>query len=142
MSTRGPVIFPGPSVKYVRMNVQSRPERYLGITITVLLVIFAVWLVSPFIRIDRSIYGQGNILGYRLALGITIMIIFIGKWMFDALAPQGLARPVSNTRGILLIVLSLVLTGFIVYVVAQATVLFLKTSAEEQQQQQQIINLP
>ncbi len=123
------------------MNIQTRSERTVGIAITVALMMFAVWLVWPFVRIDRSIYGQGNIIGYRLALGLTIMIIFIGKSMFDALAPQGLARPVSNTRGILLIVFSLILTGFVVYVVAQATVLFLKTSAQEQQQQQ-IINLP
>jgi len=123
------------------MNIQTRSERIVGITITVALMMFAVWLVWPFVRIDRSIYAQGNIIGYRLALGLTIMIIFIGKSMFDALAPQGLARPVSNTRGILLIVFSLILTGFVVYVVAQATVLFLKTSAQEQQQQQ-IINLP
>ena len=124
------------------MNVQTKAERNLGLAITALLMVFAVWLVWPFVRIERSIYGQGSILGYRLALGLTIMIIFIGKWMFDALAPQGLARPVSNTKGILLIVFSLILTGFVVYVVAQATVLFLKTSAQEQQQQQQIINLP
>jgi len=123
------------------MNIQTRSERIVGIAITVALMMFAVWLVWPFVRIDRSIYAQGNIIGYRLALGLTIMIIFIGKSMFDALAPQGLARPVSNTRGILLIVFSLILTGFVVYVVAQATVLFLRTSAQEQQQQQ-IINLP
>ena len=138
---RRPVFFIGESVKYPRMNIQTRSERTVGIAITVVLMVFAVWLVWPFVRIDRSIYGQGNIIGYRLALGLTIMIIFIGKWMFDALAPQGLARPVSNTKGVLLIVLSLVLVGFVVYVVAQATVLFLKTSAQEQQQQQ-IINLP
>jgi presenilin-like A22 family membrane protease len=124
------------------MNTQTKAERYLGTTITVILVLFAVWLVSPFIRLDRADYAQGKILGYRLALGITIMLIFVGKWAFDALAPQGLAREVSNMKGIALIVLSLVLIGFIVYVVAQATMLFLKTSAQEQQQQQQIINLP
>ncbi|HYA48651.1 MAG TPA: hypothetical protein VEG35_03035 [Burkholderiales bacterium] len=124
------------------MNTQTRAERYLGITITVVLVLFAVWLVTPFIRLDRADYAQGKILGYRLALGITIMLIFVGKWAFDALAPQGLARQVSNLKGIALIVLSLVLMGFIVYVVAQATVLFLKTSAREEQQQQQILNLP
>ena len=124
------------------VNIQTPSERRLGIAITALLMLFAVWLVWPFVRIDRSIYGQGNILGYRLALGLTIMIIFIGKWMFDALAPQGLSRPVSSTKGVLLIILSLIVTGFVVYVVAQAAVLFLKTSAQEQQQQQQIINLP
>ena len=124
------------------MNVSTRTEKYMGTTITVLLLIFAIWLVSPFIRITPSIYSQGTILGYRLALGLTIMIIFVGKWTFDVYSPQGLARRVSNIKGILLIALTLVVLGFIVYVVAQAAVLYLQTSAREQQQQQQIFNRP
>lgn len=124
------------------MNTQTQAERYLGTTLTVILLLFAVWLVSPFIRIDRSIYGQGNVLGYRLAVGLTIMIIFIGKWAFDALAPQGLSREVSSAKGVALVLLSLILLGFVVYVVAQATVLFLKTSAQEQQQQSVINQRP
>lgn len=124
------------------MNTQTQAERYLGTTLTVILLLFAVWLVSPFIRLDRADYAHGTILGYRLALGITIMLIFVGKWAFDALAPQGLARQVSNIKGIALIVLSLFLMGFIVYVVAQATMLFLKTSAQEQEQQSVINQRP
>ena len=125
------------------MNTQTANERYIGISITVILLLFAVWLVSPFIRIDRSAYAQREILGYRLALGLLIMIIFVGKWAFDSLAPQGLARKVSNAKAIALIALSIFIMGFIVYIVAQATVLYLKTAAQEdQQQQQQIINVP
>ena len=124
------------------MNIQTANERYVGITLTVILLLFAVWLVAPFIHIDRSLYAQRDILGYRLALGLLIMILFVGKWAFDSLAPQGLARKVSNAKAIALIALSMLIMGFIVYIVAQATVLYLKTAAQEDQQQQQIINLP
>jgi NADH:ubiquinone oxidoreductase subunit 6 (subunit J) len=121
------------------MNTPTATERYVGITLTVVLMLFAVWLVSPFISIDRSDYAQKGILGYRLALGLLIMIIFVGKWAFDSLAPQGLARKVSNVKAVALILLSLFIMGFIVFIIAQATVLFLKTSAQEEQQQQQTI---
>ena len=124
------------------MNVQTASERYVGITLTVILLVFAVWLVAPFIHITRSLYAQRDILGYRLALGLLIMLLFVGKWAFDSLAPQGLARKVSNAKAIALIVLSMLIMGFIVFIVAQATVLYLKTAAQEDQQQQQIINLP
>jgi uncharacterized membrane protein YidH (DUF202 family) len=126
------------------MNTQTVNEKYIGITLTVVVLLFAVWLVSPFIQLDRADYAQRDILGYRLALGLLIMIILVGKWAFDSLAPQGLARKVSNVKAVALIVLSLIIMGFIVFIVAQATVLYLKTASqeEEQQQQQQIINLP
>jgi hypothetical protein len=101
----------------------------------VIALLFAVWLVSPFIKIDRSDYAERNVLGYRLALGLLIMILLVGKWAFDSLAPQGLARKVSNAKAIALIALSLLIMGFIVFVVAQATVLYLKTAAQETQQQ-------
>jgi len=123
------------------MNVQTASERYVGITLTVILLVFAVWLVAPFIHISRSLYAQRDILGYRLALGLLIMILFVGKWAFDSLAPQGLARKVSNAKAIALIALSMLIMGFIVFIVAQATVLYLRTAAQEDQQQQ-IINLP
>ena len=123
------------------MNVQTASERYVGITLTVILLVFAVWLVAPFIHITRSLYAQRDILGYRLALGLLIMLLFVGKWAFDSLAPQGLARKVSNAKAIALIALSMLIMGFIVFIVAQATVLYLRTAAQEDQQQQ-IINLP
>jgi hypothetical protein len=120
------------------VNTQTGTEKYVGITLTVIAILFAVWLVSPFIKIDRSDYAQRNILGYRLALGLLIMLLFVGKWAFDALAPQGLARKVSNVKAVALILLSMLIMGFIVFIVAQATVLFLKTAAQENQQQTDI----
>jgi hypothetical protein len=122
------------------MNTQTAAEKNLGVTLTVVLLLFAVWLVSPFIHISPSVYSQGKILGYRLALGLMIMVAFLGKWAFDALAPQGLARKVSNAKAVALILLSMIILGFVVFIVAQATVLYLKTAAREEQQRQAIIN--
>jgi hypothetical protein len=124
------------------MNTQSASQKIVGTTLTVIMLLFAVWLVSPFFHLDRSSYAHGKEYGYRLALGITIMIIFVGKWAFDALAPQGLARKVSNAKAVALIALSLLILGFIVFIVAQATVLYLTTAARESQQQTDINQRP
>jgi hypothetical protein len=124
------------------MNIQTRRQKIVGTTVTVILVLFAVWLVSPFVKIDRSTYAQRNTLGYRLALGLMIMLVFVGKWAFDALAPQGLARKVSNAKAVALILLSMFIMGFIIFIVAQATVLYLKTAAQENQQQTDINQRP
>jgi hypothetical protein len=119
------------------MNVTQEREKLLGFGMSALLLMFAVWLVSPFFHITRSTYAQRHILGYRLALGLLILIVFLGKWAFDFLAPQGLAKKVSNVKAVALVLMSLVIMGFIVYVVGQATVLYLKAAAAEQMQQQQ-----
>jgi len=124
------------------VNIQTKKEKIIGTAVTVVLLLFAVWLVSPFIHIDRSSYAHAKEYSYRLMLGLMIMLVFVGKWAFDAFAPQGLARKVSNAKGVAMFVLSLIIMGFIVFVVAQATVLYLKTASQEQQQQQQIIQLP
>jgi hypothetical protein len=111
------------------MNISLERDRLLGFSLNALLLTFAV--------------AQRYILGYRLALGLLILIIYLGKWAFDFLAPQGLAKKVSNVKAVALVLMSLVIMGFIVYVVGQATVLYLKTAAAEQlqqQQQQQIID--
>jgi hypothetical protein len=118
------------------MSVLAEREKVVGLSTTLVLLLFAIWLVSPFLRIDRTDYTQAKVLGYRLALGLLILIVFVGKWAFDALAPQGLARKVSNAKAAALVFLSLVIMGFIVFVIAQATVVYLKSAAEQQQQQQ------
>jgi quinol-cytochrome oxidoreductase complex cytochrome b subunit len=120
------------------MYEQTEQEKFRGRIITAVLLVFAVWLVSPFFHITRSTYAQRDILGYRLALGLLILIAFLGKWAFDFLSPQGLARKVSNVKAMALILMTLIVLGFIVYVVGQATVLYLKAAAAEQQQQQNI----
>jgi DUF1365 family protein len=124
------------------MYVQTHTEKLVGTTLTVVLLLFAAWLVSPFFHLDRSSYGRAEEYGYRLAVGVTIMIVFVGKWAFDALAPQGLARKVSNTKAVALILLSLVVMGFVVFVVAQAASLYLRTAAREAQQQSEINQRP
>jgi predicted membrane channel-forming protein YqfA (hemolysin III family) len=125
------------------MNTQTPKQKRMGIALTAAALMLAFWLVSPFIHLDKSDFGQGKILGYRLFVGLMIMLVFIGKSLFDTLAPQGLARRVSTAKGIALIVLTVLLTGFVIYIFGQATVLYLSTAAgEEQQQQQTIINVP
>ncbi len=120
------------------MNVPTKKERLIGLSVTVILLVFAVWLVSPFFHIDRSSFAHGKEYGYRLAIGLLILLSFVGKWAFDALSPQGLAIKVSNLKAAALILMSLIIMGFIVFVVAQATVLYLRTAAAEEQRQTDI----
>ncbi len=91
----------------------------------IIAVMVAVWLLSPFIKIDRSDYAQGKVLVYRLAFGLMIMIIMLGKLGFDVFFPQGIARPVSNTKSVIFLILGILLLAFVVYIIIQAGSLFM-----------------
>jgi len=104
------------------------PKKALVVSVTALVLLIAVWLVSPFFRLDASDEASGKLNGYRLALGLTIMILFVGKSLWDVLAPQGLAKKVSNAKAIALVGLAIFVMGFIVFTVARAAAYYLGSS--------------
>ena len=103
-------------------------KKVLVIALNTLVLLFAVWLVSPFFRLDASDAAAGKANGYRLFLGLMIMIVFVGKSLWDVLAPQGLARKVSNAKAIALVGLAIVVMGFIIFTVARAAAYYLNSS--------------
>jgi hypothetical protein len=117
------------------MSIALDPKKALAISVTALVLLVAVWLVSPFFRIDASTEAAGRINGYRLALGLTIMILFVGKSLWDVLAPQGLAKKVSNAKAIALVGLAIAIMGFIVFTVARAAAYYLGSSIAVDAQQ-------
>jgi hypothetical protein len=106
-------------------------RKAVAVSLTAILLLFAVWLVSPFFTIEAADAERGKENGYRLALGLTILLAFVGKWFFDVLAPQGLAKQVSNVKAVALMVLSIGILGFIVFIVARAASLYLSTAWSE-----------
>ena len=113
------------------MSLGARPEKPYVVAVSALLLITAVWLVSPFIKIEASDYVHAARNGLRLAVGLTILMIYLGKWAFDVLAPQGLAKKASGVKAVGLIVLNLLLLGFIIFVIVQAMGLFFQTSLNQ-----------
>jgi len=104
------------------------PKKTLAVAVTALVLLFAVWLVSPFFHLTDKTEANGRINGYRLFLGLMLMIGFVGKSLWDVLAPQGLAMKVSNTKAIAVIGLAILVMGFVVFTVARAISVFLNSS--------------
>jgi hypothetical protein len=102
--------------------------KVIGFAVSVALLATAVGLVSPFFKIDASDYYKMSENGLRLAVGLMIFIIFLGKWAFDIFAPQGLAKRVSGIASTLLIIANLALVSFVIFIIAQAASLFLRTA--------------
>jgi len=109
-------------------NADNKPLK-LGLNTAVILT--ALWLLWPFYKIDASDYQHAGTNVYRLALGLMILIIYLGKLTFDVLAPQGLARKVSNLKTFGLLLFGILIAAFIIYVVVQAGALFLQDGASQ-----------
>lgn len=106
-------------------------KKLPGVIIAVVLLGIAVLLLEPFFKIDRSDYDKGASSVYRLALGLTILLIYLGKWFFDVFSPQGLGYRVSGLKGALLIIMAMVIMAFVVFIIIQAGSLYLTTAASE-----------
>ena len=105
------------------MKLDIDPKKALSISLTALYLLFAVWLVLPFVG-----RNPGGASPYRLFIGLLLMLVFVGKSLWDVLAPQGLAKKVSNVKAIALVGLALVITGFIIFTIARATAYYLDAS--------------
>jgi len=110
------------------MKFHLDPKKTLVIALTALVLLFAIWLVSPFFRLTDATEANGRVNGYRLFLGLMIMIGFVGKSLWDVLAPQGLAKKVSNTKAIAIVAVAIIVMGFVVFTVARALSFYLDSS--------------
>ncbi len=110
-------------------------EKKLSINLNFWLMLgfflLALWLVSPFFKIDASDYTNAKRNVYRLFLGLFILIIELGIMAFETFSPQGLAQKVSNVQSIAVFLFGLLLLAFIIFVVAQSAVVYLRTGLSE-----------
>lgn len=113
------------------MSLDTAANKPLKLGLNLAGFLAALWLLWPFYRIDASDYAHAGTNVYRLAFGLMILIIYLGKMTFDVLAPQGLARKVSNLKTFGLLLYGLLITSFIIYVVIQAGALFLQNGASQ-----------
>jgi hypothetical protein len=84
------------------------------------------WLLYPLIVLDTVTMLNAKSYLYRSAMGIVIMIIILGKSIFDLLFPQEISQKKSWASMVFLTVYSLVITGGVIFMVSRMMVLFIK----------------
>ena len=107
------------------MKIEIDPKKALSVGLTALYLLFAAWLVLPFIG-----RNPGGASVYRLFAGLMLMLVFVGKSLWDVLAPQGLAKKVSNVKAVLLVAMAIAVTGFIIFTVAKSVDGYLNSAYE------------
>jgi len=115
------------------MSLDVGSRTAVGWALTAGFFLTAVWLLSPYFKIDAADYAHPETNVIRLFAGLLILILQLGQFAFDLLAPQGLARKVSNLRAVVVIVFGVLLLALIIFSVAQAAAIYLSTAASMDQ---------
>jgi len=84
------------------------------------------WLLYPLIVLDSVTMVNAKSYLYRSAMGICIMIIILGKSIFDLLFPQELSQKKSWTYTVFLTFYSLLITGGVIFMVSRMIIVYLK----------------
>ncbi len=108
-------------------KTKSTPlKKGIEISFVLILWIITAWLVYPLINLDSIDMSNVKEYLYRSAIGITIMLIFFGKTLFDLIFYQTSSKKMPLLNTIFLTIYSIVLAGGIIFMVAKMMLLYLK----------------
>lgn len=97
-----------------------------GVALTLVLWVLAAWLLYPLVNLDRVDMSNVKSTLYKSALGLTLLIIFFGKTLFDLIYPWVHDRSLPRFNAVLLTLYAAALGGGIVFMVLRMAVLAMK----------------
>ena len=101
----------------------ARSARNKPWTVALILALWALaaWLLYPLVNLDRVDMSNVKPYLYRSALGITLLIIFFGKTLFDLVYPWVHGKKLPRLNAALLILYAGALgAGLIVMIIRMA----------------------
>jgi len=102
-------------------------KRIFNILLLLALWAATAWLILPLIQLDAVTIENAKIYLYRSAAGILIMVILLGKTIFDLLYSQHTSQKRSLLNTVFLTVYSIVVTGGLIYLAARMITVFLQS---------------
>ena len=93
-----------------------------------ILWIITAWLLYPLVVLDRVEMTNAKEYLYRSAIGIAIMIILLGKTIFDLLFPQAVMRKVPLVNTIFLTLYSLAIATGIIFMISRMIIMYVKNN--------------
>ena len=86
----------------------------------------AAWLLYPLVVLDRVDPSNVKAFLYRSVLGLTLLIVFFGKTLFDLIYPWVVGRKIPRRDAALLAAYLLALTFGIIFMVIRLVLLYLR----------------
>jgi hypothetical protein len=107
------------------MPKKARDKGWV-IALTLAFWALAAWLLYPLINLDRVDMSNIKPYLYRSALGLTLMIIFFGKTLFDLIYPWAYSKKLPRLNAALLILYIIGLSGGIIFLILRMAALAMK----------------
>lgn len=104
-----------------KISLATRIRRNL---FTIVLWVVTAWLLYPLIVLDTVNIQNAKAYLYRSSAGIVIMILILGKTIFDLLFPQEISQKKSWAYTLFLTLYSLVITGGVIFMVARMVIAY------------------
>jgi len=101
----------------------KKPDRGWEIAVTLGLWVLAAWLLFPLVNLDQVDMSNVKPYLYRSALGLTLMIIFFGKTLFDLIYPWVYSKKLPRLNAALLTLYALALGGGIIFMIIRMAAL-------------------
>ena len=101
-------------------------DKRIVLVFTVLLWLVTAWLLYPLVNLDRVEPSNVKEYLYRTVIGLTLMIVFFGKTLFDLVYPWVVGRKVPLANAVFLTLYALALTGGIVFLLVRMVLLLMK----------------
>lgn len=107
------------------------PRKEIGFLVTCLLWVLVAWLLSPLLHLDRIDTSNAKGFIYRVSFGISLMLIFFGKTLFDLIFPQHVSRKIPLLNTILLSVYALAIAAGIILMIARMIGYYIRSNRIE-----------
>jgi len=97
------------------------------IALTIALWLLAAWLLYPLVNFDRVDMSNVKPYLYRSVLGLTLLIIFFGKTLFDLIYPWVYSKKLPRLNAALLTLYAAALGGGIIIMIIRMAALAMKS---------------
>ncbi len=101
-------------------------DRRIVLAFTLALWIITAWFLYPLISLDRVDMSNVKPFLYRSVLGLTLLIIFFGKTMFDLIYPWVVGRKLPVMNVVFLTLYALAISGGIVFLLIRIALLYMR----------------
>ena len=105
-----------------------KSKKFFNFVFIIILWIILAWLLYPLVVLDRVEMANAKEYLYRSAIGIAIMIILLGKTIFDLFFPQVVMRKVPLMNTIFLTLYSLAIAAGIIFMVLRMIILYIQNN--------------
>jgi hypothetical protein len=105
----------------------DKVDRRIVTAFVLILWAAAAWLLYPLVVLDRVDPSNVKTFLYRSALGLTLLIVFFGKTLFDLIYPWVVGRKIPARDAALLTAYLLALTFGIVFMIVRLVLVYLKS---------------